>query len=78
MLQTRKCFALLCIGLIVFGALVPANAATLADFVLVPLWIVRPAVTITIVRREAFRCDEQPTALLAILDSRAPPPPSLL
>ena len=76
--RTRKGFAILCIGLIVFGAFVPANAATLADVVLVPLWIVLPAIAVTIVRREAFRCDEQPTALLAILDSRAPPASPLL
>ena len=78
MSRTRKGFAILCIGLIVLGAFVPANAATLAGFVLVPLWIVLPAVTVTIVRRDACRCDEQPTALLAILDSRAPPTSPLL
>lgn len=78
MSRTRKGLAILCIGLIIFGPFVPANAATLADVVLVPLWIVLPAVTVTIVRREACRCDEQPTALLAILDSRAPPASPLL
>ena len=73
MLRTRKAVAVVCIALVVFAAFVPALASTLGVAVLVPLWIVLPAVVVTVVRREAFRCDEQPVSLLAVLASRAPP-----
>ena len=71
--STRKTAAVLCIALVVFAAFVPAMAAALGSVVLVPLWIVLPAALVTLVRYEAFRCDEQPISLLAILASRAPP-----
>jgi hypothetical protein len=73
MLRTRKSIAVVCIALVVFAAFVPALAATLDAAILVPLWLVLPAVVVTVVRREAFRCDEQPVSLLAVLASRAPP-----
>jgi len=73
MLRTRKAIAVVCIALVVFAAFVPALASTLGAAILVPLWLVLPAVVVTIVRREAFRCDEQPVSLLAVLASRAPP-----
>jgi hypothetical protein len=73
MLRTRKAVAVVCIALVVFAAFVPALASTLGAAVLVPLWLVLPAVVVTVVRREAFRCDEQPVSLLAVLASRAPP-----
>jgi len=73
MLRTRKAVAVACIALVVFAAFVPALASTLGAAVLVPLWLVLPAVVVTVVRREAFRCDEQPVSLLAVLASRAPP-----
>ena len=73
MLRTRKAIAVVCIALVVFAAFVPALASTLGAAVLVPLWLVLPAVVVTIVRREAFRCDEQPVSLLAVLAGRAPP-----
>ena len=73
MLRTRKAIAVVCIALVVFAAFVPALASTLGAAVLVPLWLVLPAVVVTVVRREAFRCDEQPVSLLAVLASRAPP-----
>jgi hypothetical protein len=78
MRSSRKTVAVLCIALVVFAAFVPAIAASLGSAVLVPLWLVLPAVAITIVRREAFRCDEQPVSLLAVLDTRAPPAVSAL
>ncbi len=73
MLRTRKAIAVVCIALVVFAAFVPALASTLGAALLVPLWLVLPAVVVTVVRREAFRCDEQPVSLLAVLASRAPP-----
>ena len=73
MLRTRKAVAVACIALVVFAAFVPALATTLGAALLVPLWLVLPAVVVTVVRREAFRCDEQPVSLLTVLASRAPP-----
>ena len=71
--RTRKAVAVLCIALVVCAAFVPVIASTLGSAILVPLWLVLAAVTVVIVRRKAFRCDDQPISLLAILDSRAPP-----
>lgn len=76
--STRKTAAVLCIALVVFAAFVPVIASALGTVVLVPLWIVLPAVVVTLVRYDAFRCDEQPVSLLAVLDSRAPPALSAL
>ena len=73
MLRTRKAIAVVCIALVVFAAFAPALASTLGAALLVPLWLVLPAVVVTVVRREAFRCDVQPVSLLAVLASRAPP-----
>ena len=74
--RTRKAVAVLCIGLVVCAAFVPVIASTLGSAILVPLWLALPAVAVVIVRRKAFRCDDQPVSLLAILDSRAPPLPA--
>jgi len=71
--RRRKAVAVLCIALVVCAAFVPSVASTLGAAILVPLWLVLPAVAAVVVRRTAFRCDEQPVALLAILASRAPP-----
>jgi hypothetical protein len=76
--RTRKAVAVLCIALVVCAAFVPVIASALGSAILVPLWLVLPAVTVVIVRRRAFRCDHQPVSLLAILDSRAPPVPATL
>ena len=65
--RTRQAVAVVCIALVVFAAFVPALAASLGSAVLVPLWLVLPAVVVTVVRREAFRCDEQPVSFLAVL-----------
>ena len=69
----RKAVAVVCIALVLCAAFVPATAAALAAAVLVPLWLVIPAVVATIVRRRALRCDDQPVALLALVLLRAPP-----
>ncbi len=71
--RRRKAVAVLCIALVVCAAFVPVIASTLGAAVLVPLGLVLPAVAVVIVRRNAFRCDDQPVSLLAILDCRAPP-----
>ena len=71
--SARKAVAVLCIALVMCAAFVPVIASTLGSAVLVPLWLVLPAVTVVIVRRKAFRCDDQPVSLFASLDSRAPP-----
>jgi hypothetical protein len=76
--RRRKAVAVLCIALVVCAAFVPAIATSLGTAILVPLWLVMPAVAIAIVRRNAFRCDEQPVSLLAILSSRGPPTLALL
>jgi hypothetical protein len=72
-LRTRRAFVFLAVGLVLFAAFVPAVAANLAVAILAPLWLILPTVAITLIRREASRCDDQPTSLLALVASRAPP-----
>ena len=71
--RVRKALAVLCIAIVVVAAFVPVLASSLGTAVLVPLWLVVPAVAVTVIRREAFHSDEQPLPLLVALDSRAPP-----
>ena len=71
--RTRKTFAVLCIAIVVVVAFVPALASSLGSAILVPLWLVVPAVAVTVIRRDALRSDEEPVSLLAVLASRAPP-----
>jgi hypothetical protein len=73
MRRTRRSAAVLCIALVVFAAFVPAAAPNLVNAILVPLWLVVPAVTVVVIRRSAIRCDEQPVSLLSLVLSRAPP-----
>jgi membrane protein implicated in regulation of membrane protease activity len=61
------------VGLVLVAAFVPAVAASLPVAILAPLWLILPTVAITLIRREASRCDEQPTSLLSVVASRAPP-----
>lgn len=72
-MRTRRMAAVVCIAIVIVAAFLPASTAALGATVLVPLGLVLPAILITLLRREAFRCDEQPASLLALLDSRAPP-----
>jgi hypothetical protein len=74
-LRTRRSFALLGIAVVVFATFVPAVASCLPAVVLTPLWIVASAVSITVVRRSATLCDDQPLALLSLALFRAPPAP---
>jgi hypothetical protein len=72
-LRTRKSLLIICIGLIVFAACLPA-ASTFLAAVLTPLWIVVPAVAVIVIRRAAATSDDQTVSLLSLLLSRAPPP----
>ena len=78
MRPTRKSIAVLCVALVVFSAFVPAAAPQLVQAILVPLWVVVPDAAFAVIRREATCCDEQPTALLSLVLSRAPPRPAAL
>ena len=71
-LRTRKSFVIFAIGVVLFASLVPV-VSTLFTAVLIPLWIVIPAVVIVTLRRRAVRCTEQPVSLLSLVLSRAPP-----
>jgi hypothetical protein len=71
--RTRKALAILCVGLVVFAAFLPATAPHLLPAVLVPLWLVVPAVVVTVLRRRAARQYDQPVSLLCLVLFRAPP-----
>jgi hypothetical protein len=71
--RTRKAIAVFCIAIVLVAGVLPAIPTALADAIFVALWIVLPAVIVTIVRRAALDSDEQPVSLLALLDSRGPP-----
>jgi hypothetical protein len=72
-LRTRRSFVFVAVGLVLFAAFVPGAAASLPVAILAPLWLILPTVAITLIRRLASRCDDQPTSLLALVASRAPP-----
>lgn len=71
--RTRKVLAILCVGILVFAAFVPAAIPGLLSAVLVPLWLIVPAVVVTVLRRRAARHDDQPVSLLCLVLFRAPP-----
>jgi hypothetical protein len=71
--RTRKTTAVLCIALVLIAGLVPVVASALGSVILVPLWLLLPAIVSVVVRRQASESNEQPVPLLALLDSRAPP-----
>jgi hypothetical protein len=71
--RTRNAVAVLCIALVVFAAFIPATATDLAPAVLVPLWLIAPAVAVTVIRRRARRCADRAVALLSLVLFRAPP-----
>ena len=71
-LRTRKSLALLAAALVVFAAFAP-GVASLPLVIFSPIGLVVSAIGVTLIRRIAVRCDEQPIALLSILASRAPP-----
>jgi hypothetical protein len=69
----RKTVAVLCIALVVFAAFVPDAPSHLVYAILTPLWLVVPAVAVTLIQRRALRCHAQPVSLLSLVLSRAPP-----
>ena len=71
-LRSHKSVAVFCAVLVLFAAFAPA-VPDLPVAILTSLWLVVPAVAAVVVRREATRCDEQHSALLSMLSSRAPP-----
>ena len=71
--RTRKTVAVLCIAVVVFAAFLPVVSANLPPVVLTALWLVIPTVAVTVIRRDAVTCDEQPVPLLSLVPSRAPP-----
>lgn len=72
-IRTRRSVVLCGLAVVVFAAIFPAAALSLPDVVLTPLWLIVPAVSITIIRRTATRCDVQPLTLLSLALLRAPP-----
>ena len=73
MSRQRKTVAVLCIALVVFAAFLPGSAPEIVWTALTPLWLVVPAVDVTLIARTASRCDDQPTSLLSLVLLRAPP-----
>ena len=71
-LRARKSLVVLAAVVVVFAAVVPAVAG-LSAVILTPLWLVVPSAAVTLIRRRAVRCDEQPIPLLSLVASRAPP-----
>ena len=72
-LRARRSLVFLAAGLVLFAAFVPAAAANLPAVIFAPLWLILPSAAIALIRREASRCDEQPSSLLSLVASRAPP-----
>jgi hypothetical protein len=73
MRRQRKTVAVLCIALVVFSAFLPAGLSDVVWATLTPLWVVVPAVDVTLVARDASRSDECPASLLSLVLLRAPP-----
>jgi len=73
MTRGRKAVAVLCIALVVCSVFLPAGSAGIVWAPLTPLWLIVPAVEATLVARAAFRCEEQPASLSALVLLRAPP-----
>lgn len=71
--RQRKTVAVLCIALVVCGALLLGGAPEIVWAELVPLWVVVPAADVTTIVRTASRCDEQPVSLRSLVLLRAPP-----
>jgi hypothetical protein len=71
-LRAHKSLVVLAAALVVFAAVVP-TVVSVPAVVLTPLWFVVTAAAVTLIRRRAVRCDEQPVPLLSLVASRAPP-----
>jgi hypothetical protein len=70
--RTHTAVVFACIALVACAVLMPA-ATSHFSAVLTPLWLVVPPAAITVIRRNAVRCDEQTASLLSLVLSRAPP-----
>lgn len=73
MTRQRKTVAVLCIALVVFSAFLPAGLSDVVWATLIPLWLVVPAVDVTVIVRDASRSEERPVSLLSLALLRAPP-----
>ena len=71
--SSRTSVAYLCIVVVALAAFLPGVAAF--DYVVPELpWTLLPDLAVTAVIFVAPRCDEQPSSLLSLVSSRAPPP----
>jgi len=73
MRRQRKTVAVLCIALVVFSAFLPAGLSDVVWATLTPLWLVVPAVDVTVIALDASRSEERPASLLSLVLLRAPP-----
>ena len=72
--RSRTSVACLCIVVVALAAFLPGVAAF--DYVVPELpWILLPDLAVTAVVLVAPPCDEQPSSLLSLVASRAPPLP---
>jgi len=70
--RSRTSVAYLCIVVVALAAFLPGGAAF--DYVVPELpWILLPDLAVTAVVLVAPLCDEQPSSLLSLVPSRAPP-----
>jgi putative copper export protein len=72
-LRTRKAVAVVCIAVVLVAGMLPAVSTALGSVVLVALYVVVPAVAVTVIRRTVSDYREPPVSLLALIDSRGPP-----
>ena len=72
-LRARRPLVVLGLVLVVLATFAPNVASTVPDVILVPLWLIVPAVSMVMVRRASARCHAQPVALLSFALFRAPP-----
>lgn len=69
---SRRSVAYLCIVVVALAAFLPGVAAF--DYAVPELpWVLLPDLAVTIVLPVAPPCDEQPSSLLSLVSSRAPP-----
>ncbi len=74
MRRPRKIFALLCIALIAFAAVVPAAATGGVLAFLMPVWLeFQPDVVVTLAPSDSIPAPEQPVSLRSLAPFRAPP-----
>ena len=72
-LRTRQSLVFFGVAVVMFAAFVPGLSSNLPCTILTPLWLVFPAASVTVIRRTAARCDDQPFSLFSLALFRAPP-----